>query len=287
MTSTRRTLPRHADVVRAAHAARGGWVLAGVYASTDAGRGAARRIPRAERMPAYGPPGTFEAYDARHDNGTAVWVRYTAGLPKPEPRPTAMTYRVCDRGTGSGYEGVRITPVIVSAECPCCGGPRGSAVPYRFHEDGDWYTAHKWTNQCGHVDTYAAVLAEFRRDRQLAMDAVRDHVDLDTVGDREYDEPVALLNALALVLRSASARDASRFLELGGYDEAGRRVEEERAARETRMTLRDAARYLPELAAARAACTGCDNGRINYRARDGEFVGLRCPACRREVTSVA
>ncbi|QKW07012.1 hypothetical protein HUT18_11955 [Streptomyces sp. NA04227] len=287
MTSTRRTLTKHSDVVRAARAARGGWVLAGVYASTEAGRGAARRIPRAERMPAYAPAGTFEAYDARHEDGTAVWVRYTAGLPKPAPRPTSMTYRVCDRGTGSGYVGVSVRSIVLSAECPRCGGPRGSAVPQRFHEDGDWYTVDKWDNPCGHVDTYTSVLAEYLRDRKLALDALRDHADLDEVGDGEYDEPVALLNALALVLRSASARDASRFLELGGYGEAGRRVEEERTARETRMTLRDAARYLPELAAARDACTKCDGGWVDYRGRDGEFVSLRCGTCRREARAHA
>ncbi|MCX5326366.1 hypothetical protein [Streptomyces sp. NBC_00120] len=284
MASNQSPLSKHAAVVRRALAARGGWVPVEVYASTEAARSAVRRIPRAERMPAYGPPGTFEAYDANHDDGTAVWVRYTAGLPKPEPRPTAMTYLVCDRGTGPGYEGVRVTKVIVSAECPRCGGPRGTAIPHRFPEDGAWYMVHKWANQCGHLDEYASVLAEFRADRQLAEYAVRAHVKLDKVGSGEYDEPVALLNALALELNSPSARDASRFLAVCGYGEAARRVEEERAAREKRMTLRDAAQYLPELTAARAGCTNCVNGRIKYQARDGEFVDLRCPDCRREVT---
>ncbi|MFZ3595123.1 hypothetical protein [Streptomyces sp. BH104] len=287
MTSTRRTLPQHAAVADKARAAHGDWVLAAVYTSADAGRGAARRIPRAERMPSYGPPGTFEAYDACHDDGTAVWVRCTAGLPKPEPRPTAMAYTVCDRGTGPGYEGVGIATVTVAAECPRCGGPRGSAVPYRSCEDGEWYTVHKWTNGCGHVDSYAAVLAEYRRDRKLVEDAVRAHVDLDAVGDGEYDEAVALLGALARTLHAASARDAARYLAICDYGEAARRIEEERTARATYMTLRDAARYLPELAAARAACTACDKGLVNYRGHDGEFVSLRCPDCRREVAPVA
>ncbi|MFI0827191.1 hypothetical protein ACH4Q7_22360 [Streptomyces roseolus] len=81
--------------------------------------------------------------------------------PAVEAEPT-RTYRVCDRGTGSGYSGVTIRTVVVSANCPTCGGPRGEATPYRFCEDGEYLTVDRWENPCGHIDMYAAVLAEAR-----------------------------------------------------------------------------------------------------------------------------
>ncbi|NGO67834.1 hypothetical protein [Streptomyces boncukensis] len=274
--------PKHREVAQRAREARGGWVLAAVYPSADSGQSAARRIPRAERMPAYHPPGTYEAYDARHDDGTAVWVRYTAGLPKPAPRPPAATYRVCDRGTSRSYEGVRIVAVTVSPDCPRCGGPRGSAVPYRFHEDGEWYVVDKWKNGCGHTDMYDGVLTEARELAQIAAEAAF------TLGEEaaeagEFSQAVTLLRALERKQRFLTARRSALLLAVAGHNEAARRVEEERTSTSGRMSARDADQFLVGLAAARASCTDCDDGLINYRARDGEFVSLRCRRCRRDV----
>lgn len=80
---------------------------------------------------------------------------YDPGEPKE-----AMTVRVCDRGTGRGYEGVKIRKVTISAYCPECGGRRGEPRNHNFHEDGEWLSVDKWENPCGHVDLYAHVLAE-------------------------------------------------------------------------------------------------------------------------------
>ncbi|MBA0053499.1 hypothetical protein E0L36_22245 [Streptomyces sp. AJS327] len=278
-----RIAPRHSEIARRARAARGNWVLAAVYPAADGGQSAARRIPRAERMPAYHPPGTYEAYDARHDDGTAVWVRYTAGLPKPAPRPPAVTYRVCDRGTSRSYEGVRIVAVTVSPDCPRCGGPRGSAVPYRFPEDGEWYVADKWKNGCGHTDMYAAVLAEGRELARFVADATLALDDEASDENEEFGAAVALLRALEKKQRFLTARRSALLLAVAGHDEAARRVEEERTSTSGRMSARDAAQFLVGLAAARASCTDCDGGRINYQARDSEFVSLRCGRCRRDV----
>ncbi|WP_019548518.1 hypothetical protein [Streptomyces sulphureus] len=285
-----RIAPKHGEIAERARAERGTWLLAAVYPSLEAGRSAARRIPQAERVPAYGPPGTFEAYAARHDDGTAVWVRYVAGLPKPEPRPSTMTYRVCDRGSGRDYVGVRVVTVKVAAECPRCGGPRGTAVPYRFHEDGDWYVVDKWDNPCGHTDVYDAVLAEFR-ERVRAIEEAEQKAAARAVGAPvdagEYTAAVALLNAAAAEYAGLHAKQAAQYLDMKGHQEAARRVEEELTDRRGHMSAHQAALFLTELAAARAACTACDNGRINYQARDGEFVSLPCRVCRREVTPSA
>lgn len=82
---------------------------------------------------------------------------------------STLRVRVIDRGTGPGYEGLTIREVAIAATCPVCGGPRGvdadgvsTVRPHRFCEDGAWYTCDRWTNPCGHIDTYAAVLAWLR-----------------------------------------------------------------------------------------------------------------------------
>ena len=81
--------------------------------------------------------------------------------PDPEPIPT-MTVRVIDRGTGRAYIGLTIVTVTVPAICPTCGAPRGKPYYWRFCEDGEWYSCDRWDNECGHVDMYSAVLAEYR-----------------------------------------------------------------------------------------------------------------------------
>ncbi|MEU2487129.1 hypothetical protein ABZ593_21280 [Streptomyces sp. NPDC012617] len=153
----------HSVPVAEAKALPGVWTFVASYATPDAGEGAAHRIPRARRMPSYAPAGSFEAYAAPHeDGGTAVWARYVVGVADLEPRPKTRTYRVCDRGTGPEYVGVRPVTVTIAAECPRCGGPRGEAKHHRFCEDGEWYSVDTWANPCGHEDAYEAVLAEYR-----------------------------------------------------------------------------------------------------------------------------
>ncbi|MFD3844793.1 hypothetical protein ACFWVB_02735 [Streptomyces microflavus] len=148
---------------KAAKASPGQWTLIRVYPSSTGAKATARAVHRAERMPAFKPAGAFEAYAAMCQTGTAVWVRYVAGLKGLEPLPAERRYQVCDRGTSSSYEGVRIVTVTVSPTCPVCGGPRGEARSHRFHEDGDWLSVDMWDNACGHVDMYGAALVEHRR----------------------------------------------------------------------------------------------------------------------------
>jgi rRNA maturation protein Nop10 len=162
----------HQTRVAVAKARPGIWTPIAVYPNVLSGTDAAKRIVKAERMPSYAPRGSFEAYSAPHeDGGTAVWARYVTGVTNLEPRPLEMTYRVCDRGTGPGYTGVRVVTITVKAECPRCGGPRGAATPYRFAEDGAWYTVDRWTNECGHEDMYDAVLVEHRKRVNEAAEA--------------------------------------------------------------------------------------------------------------------
>lgn len=71
-----------------------------------------------------------------------------------------MTVRVVDRGTQQGYTYPAIRTVTISAHCPIDGQRRGEPYGYRFAEDGDYLTCDRWTNPCGHVDTYDAVLKE-------------------------------------------------------------------------------------------------------------------------------
>ncbi|MFC8884422.1 hypothetical protein ACFT54_09645 [Streptomyces cinereoruber] len=191
----------HVAAATAAKSAPGVFTFVGVYRTRPAAESATDLIT-SETAPFYRPARAYEAYAAPHEDGTAVWVRYVQDVADLEPLPQTMTYRVCDRGTGPGYEGVRVVTVTVDPWCPRCGGPRGKARPYRFCEDGDYYGVHQWDNPCGHVDMYSAVLAE--------------------------------------------ARERTRRL---------------------------------EQAAARAACS-CENGVINYQARDREFVSLACTECK-------
>lgn len=278
----------HSGVAEAARSARGVWHLAGIYPSAKGARAVARRVPRAECMPAYGPSGAYEAYAAPHeDGGTAMWVRYVSGIPAVPPQPATMTYRVCDRGDGTAV-GVRVVTVRISSRCPRCGGPRGEGVPHRFHEDGDWYVVDTWTNRCGHVDMYEDVLREHRallaKVEQIEQIEQRQRR---VVEAGEYTDPVLLLTAAAAEVAGLDAAQGAMYLDVRGHHEAARRVLEELRHRHGHMSARQAARYLTTLAAARAACTDCDEGCIDYRGRDGEFVSLRCTTCRREVTPLA
>jgi len=47
--------------------------------------------------------------------------------------------------------------------CPKCGQERGKTYPYRFCEDGEWFTVDRWDNPCGHLDTYGEAYHEAKR----------------------------------------------------------------------------------------------------------------------------
>lgn len=86
-----------------------------------------------------------------------------------EQQRKTLSVRVCDRGTGREFVGVTIRRATIEARCPQCGGPRGVDIDgqstvrnHNFHEDGEWLSVDVWTNPCGHVDMYEAVLAEAR-----------------------------------------------------------------------------------------------------------------------------
>lgn len=49
----------------------------------------------------------------------------------------------------------RPTTVSIGAHCPRCGTPRGARRPHPLNGQVD-----TWRNDCGHSDSYAAVLAE-------------------------------------------------------------------------------------------------------------------------------
>lgn len=77
---------------------------------------------------------------------------------------TAITARVRDRGGerpwGHGPTTVAVRTVTIGSACPQCGADRGRPVNLNQHDDGVYYSVDVWTNPCGHVDTYTAVLAE-------------------------------------------------------------------------------------------------------------------------------
>lgn len=249
-----RAKPNHPAAMTAARTEPGRWVLAGIYPSPASARSTARRIPRAERVPSYEPAGAFEAYAARHDDGTAVWVRYIAGeTPVPE-LPDTMSVRVCDRGDGPGYRGVCIVTVTISTRCPRCGGPRGFATvrPHRFHEDGDgdWYVVDRWDNPCGHIDMHENVLREART--ALPVDvaaALSDAGDADPAADAgEFATAVTLLYAAAAESPGLHAKQAAQLLAHAGESRAAEFIFAELTARRGHMSAKQAAQFLIELA---------------------------------------
>ena len=61
---------------------------------------------------------------------------------------------------GCGHSGIPLRTVEIATVRPKCGGPRGEPRLNRYCEDGEFYDVHNWTNPCGHVDMYSAVLRE-------------------------------------------------------------------------------------------------------------------------------
>lgn len=77
-----------------------------------------------------------------------------------------MTVRVRDRSAESPWGSGPINPVIrsvtIQAACPQCGGPRGVPTNLNQVDDGAYYSVDIWSNPCGHVDAYEAVVKEAR-----------------------------------------------------------------------------------------------------------------------------
>lgn len=73
-----------------------------------------------------------------------------------------MQVTIMFRNSFTGGDGWTYFPMNIEIEnqCPICGGDRGNPKPYRFCEDGEWFTVNRWENPCGHLDTYGAVYLE-------------------------------------------------------------------------------------------------------------------------------
>jgi hypothetical protein len=65
------------------------------------------------------------------------------------PPPRMITVRVPTHGPSVP------AAVRIAATCPRCGAPRGARRPHPLNAGVD-----TWRNDCGHTDSYAAVLAE-------------------------------------------------------------------------------------------------------------------------------
>lgn len=76
---------------------------------------------------------------------------------------TVVDRAAMDASWGRGLSTVITRTVEISDRCPVCGGPRGTPHKQRFCEDGEFYLVDCWTNPCGHVDKYPAVIAEGTR----------------------------------------------------------------------------------------------------------------------------
>ncbi len=76
--------------------------------------------------------------------------------------PATMTVVVPDEVATKATCRPIISAVTIAATCPECGGPRGEATRHSRTVDGVLYSVDQWTNECGHVDYYSAVLAEAR-----------------------------------------------------------------------------------------------------------------------------
>lgn len=96
---------------------------------------------------------------------TSSTVECAAGDGTAGPAPDLMTVRVRDRATeaaawGSGLFSPIVRTVTIPRACPTCGARRGEPRNLNQYEDGARFSVDVWTNPCGHLDTYAAVLGE-------------------------------------------------------------------------------------------------------------------------------
>jgi hypothetical protein len=80
--------------------------------------------------------------------------------------------RAAEAPWGRGPTQVITRTVTISNLCPVCGHRRLEPVKHVQHEDGVWWQSDIWDNDCGHVDTYEAVLREAD---QFVVEADEDH----------------------------------------------------------------------------------------------------------------
>ncbi len=214
----------HAAVAESAREERGTWLMAGVYGTRMSAESAVKKAPS---MPAYAPPGAFEAYAAMCDDGWALWVRYVAGdEPVPE-LPERMTVRVCDWLSDQEGDGLGVVTVTVAARCATCGGPRGhdTLTWAEFTDGGVEFTVDRWTNPCGHLDTYDAILQEARfRPLPEPSSGPAGVVLKDVPEPPAPDSPAGVVLAAADAWRGMRAKAAIAVLDKHGYAEDADRV---------------------------------------------------------------
>ena len=190
--------------------------LVHVYNSKESGEAGARRIRNATN-PSYLPAGAYEAHAHPHENGTAVWARYVAGV-DVAPLPTVMTVRVADCTEGGD---AKVAAVEISARCQVCGGPRGEVLPYRVRQDGAAdLVCDVWANPCGHVDYDEAVWAEVRRREARRPKGRPSPPEIKGVEGGRY---AGAVDAIAEALRTAPwtrAKTAALFLDEQGHTDA-------------------------------------------------------------------
>ncbi|MER5699660.1 hypothetical protein ACWDBO_37435 [Streptomyces mirabilis] len=270
MKNNRRVIPAMTNHTAAAEKARlapGVWTMVSVYRGFQSGDSVARGI-RAGRVSAYRPAGTFEAYPAMHDDGTAVWARCVDGVPDITPMPQTLTVRVPNYGTQRGYEGVRITTVEISSKCQRCGGPRGPLTAHHFVKDGTPLVCDRWVNDCGHPDEYSIVLTEAQRRVDLAGVPRPKDPQVKGVEGGQFTVPVDFI-ALALKTKPwMRARAVAKLLEDLGHRQAAEVI---RTFAESNVTgyqtsAKAAALYLIERDMGRPANATWVDGRIGYEA---------------------
>ncbi|MFE0541063.1 hypothetical protein [Streptomyces sp. NPDC058891] len=262
-------LTDHRAVATAAKRAPGTWLLACVYPGLESGRASARRV-RVGGSPAYTPKGDFDAYAAKHDDGTAVWVRYIGSTDDLEPMPDTMRVRVPDYRPRSGYEGVQIATIEISSRCQRCGGPRGPVRPHHFRKDDRHLVCERWENACGHQDMYPSVLAEARRLEQVRTPPREQLSDIRGVEGGQFFNAVNLIAEAVKEKRALRAMAAARFLDDRDQQTAADVIRNHvrNSVSGGHITAKEAAYLLVQLDTATLNGDGWVDGRITYDATD-------------------
>jgi hypothetical protein len=245
--SRHRTRVDHAAVAKAARAVSGEWVRAAEYASLASAESAARRVPLAERIPSYEPPGAFEAYAVTTASGPFLWVRSTEGGPYPA-LPDRMSVRI-PAATGPDLGEVGVLTVSVRPYCPACGGPRGwdRVQAVEIHLRNVPITVDRWANPCGHDDVYADVLEESRRTPPVSLPAAargRGHHAADPARAGVFQAAVELVLQAAADSRAMHAKQAAALLRLNGHQEAAELVEVKLRAERGHLSAKQACHFL-------------------------------------------
>lgn len=252
--SRHRTRVNHQAVASAARAVPGQWVQASAYASLASAESAARRVPLAERIPAYEPAGAFEAYAVNTSSGPFLWVRSTEGGPHPA-LPERMNVRL-PAATGEAPGEVGVLTVSVRPFCQTCGGPRGwnTVHPVEMPIHNVAVAVDRWANPCGHDDVYADVLEEARRTPALVDPAAargRGHRPGDPARAGVFRAAVELVLQAATEHRAMHAKQAAALLRLRGHTEAAGLVEAKLRIERGHLSAKQAAHFLTVEGAAR------------------------------------